>query len=134
MATFTLLISPLALSDFASTLVPPGRPQLRTVPCWSPLNSRRHSVTTLRWGCCGGYSSIRSTTQPTISPPRTSGDRTAISTYARNLSELYSLAPDSSVRWIVSSLLPQGPIPGPIVSPANDVVLMGGQQTYGRPG
>jgi outer membrane protein assembly factor BamB len=52
----------------------------------------------------------------------------------RNLSELYSLAPAPSVRWIVDSLLPQGPVPGPIVSPANDVVLIGGQQTYGQPG
>jgi outer membrane protein assembly factor BamB len=52
----------------------------------------------------------------------------------RNLSELYSLTPTPSVRWIVDSLLPQGPVPGPIVGPMNDVVLIGGQQTYGRPG
>ena len=52
----------------------------------------------------------------------------------RNLSELYSLTPTPSVRWIVDSLLPQGPVSGPIVSPTNELVLMGGQQTYGTPG
>lgn len=52
----------------------------------------------------------------------------------RNLSELYSLTPAPSTRWISQSLLPQGPVPGPIVSPTNEVVLIGGQQTYGQPG
>jgi outer membrane protein assembly factor BamB len=55
----------------------------------------------------------------------------------RNLSELYSLTPSASgpsVRWIVDSLLAQGPVPGPIVSPTNALVLMGGQETYGMPG
>jgi outer membrane protein assembly factor BamB len=55
----------------------------------------------------------------------------------RNLSELYSLTPTPSgpiVRWIVPSLLAGGPVPGPIVSPTNELVLMGGQDTYGRPG
>ena len=52
----------------------------------------------------------------------------------RNLSELYSLTPAPAVRWIVPSLLAGGPIPGPIVSPKNDLVLMGGQETYGKPG
>jgi outer membrane protein assembly factor BamB len=52
----------------------------------------------------------------------------------RNLSELYSLKPSPSVRWVSGSLLPQGPISGPAVSPSNDVVVIGGQQTYGEPG
>jgi outer membrane protein assembly factor BamB len=52
----------------------------------------------------------------------------------RNLSELYSLTPTPSTRWIVDTLLPQGPVPGPIVSPLNDIALIGGQQTYGQPG
>jgi outer membrane protein assembly factor BamB len=52
----------------------------------------------------------------------------------RNLSELYSLEPAPSVRWISPSLLPQGPVTGPTVSPSNDVVLIGGQPTYGEPG
>jgi outer membrane protein assembly factor BamB len=52
----------------------------------------------------------------------------------RNLSELYSLTPAPSVRWKVDSLLPQGPVPGPIVSPAGELVLAGGQETYGKPG
>jgi outer membrane protein assembly factor BamB len=52
----------------------------------------------------------------------------------RNLSELYSLDPTPAVRWISDSLLPQGPVPGPIVGPGNHVVLIGGQETYGRPG
>jgi outer membrane protein assembly factor BamB len=52
----------------------------------------------------------------------------------RNLSELYSLKPTPSVRWISPSLLSQGPITGPIVDPSNDVVLIGGQPTYGEPG
>jgi outer membrane protein assembly factor BamB len=52
----------------------------------------------------------------------------------RNLSELYSLTPTPSVRWIVDSLLPQGPVPGPIVSPTGALVLIGGQQTFGMPG
>jgi outer membrane protein assembly factor BamB len=55
----------------------------------------------------------------------------------RNLSELYSLTPTLSgpiVRWIVPSFVAGGPVPGPIVSPTNELVLMGGQQTYGRPG
>lgn len=52
----------------------------------------------------------------------------------RNLSELYSLTPTPSVRWIVDSLLAGGPVPGPIVSPTNELVLMGGQETYGKPG
>lgn len=49
-------------------------------------------------------------------------------------SELYSLTPTLSVRWIVDSSLPQGPVPGPIVSPTGELVLMGGQETYGMPG
>jgi outer membrane protein assembly factor BamB len=52
----------------------------------------------------------------------------------RNLSELYSLTPTPAVRWIVPSLLAGGPIPGPIVSPSNNLVLMGGQETFGQPG
>jgi hypothetical protein len=52
----------------------------------------------------------------------------------RNLSELYSLTPAPAVRWIVPSLLAGGPVPGPIVSPTNELVLMGGQETFGRPG
>jgi len=52
----------------------------------------------------------------------------------RNLGELYSLTPAPSVRWKVDSLLPQGPVPGPIVSPTGALVLAGGQETYGRPG
>ncbi|MDQ3199572.1 MAG: PQQ-binding-like beta-propeller repeat protein [Verrucomicrobiota bacterium] len=52
----------------------------------------------------------------------------------RNLGELYSLTPTPTVRWKVSSLLAQGPVPGPIVSPINTLVLMGGQETYGMPG
>jgi len=52
----------------------------------------------------------------------------------RNISELYSLTPDPSVRWITGSLLPSGPVPGPMVDRSNDVVLIGGQQTYGEPG
>ena len=38
------------------------------------------------------------------------------------------------MRWITESLLSQGPVPGPIVSPKGDVVIIGGQQTYGQPG
>jgi outer membrane protein assembly factor BamB len=56
---------------------------------------------------------------------------------SRNLSELWSLTPRSSgpiVNWFVPSLLAGGPIPGPIVSPTNEIILMGGQTTYGRPG
>jgi outer membrane protein assembly factor BamB len=52
----------------------------------------------------------------------------------RNISELYSLTPAPSVRWIVGSLLPAGPVPGPMVDRSNDVVLIGGQPTYGEPG
>lgn len=52
----------------------------------------------------------------------------------RNLSELYSLTPAPAVRWIVPSLLAGGPVPGPIVSPTNELVLMGGQETFGKPG
>lgn len=52
----------------------------------------------------------------------------------RNLGELYSLKPSPSVRWVSPSLLSQGPVPGPIASPTNDLVLLGGQSTYGEPG
>jgi outer membrane protein assembly factor BamB len=52
----------------------------------------------------------------------------------RNLSQLYSLTPTPSVRWISGSLLPGGPVPGPMVDPTNHVVLLGGQETFGRPG
>ncbi|HJU12024.1 MAG TPA: PQQ-binding-like beta-propeller repeat protein [Candidatus Binataceae bacterium] len=52
----------------------------------------------------------------------------------RNLSELYSLTPAPAVRWFVPSLVAGGPVPGPIVSPNNDLVLMGGQETFGQPG
>jgi outer membrane protein assembly factor BamB len=52
----------------------------------------------------------------------------------RNISELYSLTSAPSVRWIVGSLLPAGPVPGPVVDRSNDVVVIGGQQTYGEPG
>ena len=52
----------------------------------------------------------------------------------RNLHELYSLTSTPTVRWITESLLSQGPVPGPIVSPKGDVVIIGGQQTYGQPG
>ncbi|MBV9571479.1 MAG: PQQ-like beta-propeller repeat protein [Alphaproteobacteria bacterium] len=52
----------------------------------------------------------------------------------RNLGELYSLTPKPATRWVSPSLLSQGPISGPIVSPANDLVLLGGQPTYGEPG
>lgn len=52
----------------------------------------------------------------------------------RNLGELYSLTPAPAVRWKVPSLLAGGPVPGPIVSPTGDLVLMGGQETFGRPG
>ena len=52
----------------------------------------------------------------------------------RNLGELWSLTPAPAVRWAVSSLLAGGPVPGPIVSPKGDLVLMGGQETFGRPG
>ena len=52
----------------------------------------------------------------------------------RNLSELYSLTPAPAIRWVVPSLLAGGPVPGPIVSPQNDLVLMGGQETFGKPG
>jgi len=52
----------------------------------------------------------------------------------RNISELYALDPTPSVRWVSPSLLPAGPVPGPVVSPSNDVVLIGGQPTYGEPG
>lgn len=52
----------------------------------------------------------------------------------RNLGELYSLTPTPTVRWVAPSLLAGGAIPGPIVSPQGDLVLMGGQETFGRPG
>ncbi len=52
----------------------------------------------------------------------------------RNLGELYSLTPVPLARWIANSLLAGGPVPGPIVSPTNELVLMGGQETYGKPG
>jgi outer membrane protein assembly factor BamB len=52
----------------------------------------------------------------------------------RNISELYSLTASPSVRWTTGSLLPAGPVPGPMISPKNDVVLLGGQSTYGEPG
>jgi outer membrane protein assembly factor BamB len=52
----------------------------------------------------------------------------------RNLSQLYSLEPTPAVRWISPSLLPQGPVSGPIVDPTNTIVLMGGQETFGAPG
>jgi outer membrane protein assembly factor BamB len=55
----------------------------------------------------------------------------------RNLSELYSLIPTRSgaiVRWVAPSFVAGGPVPGPIVSPTNELVLMGGQQTFGKPG
>ena len=55
----------------------------------------------------------------------------------RNLSELYSLTPTPSgavVRWVAPSFVAGGPVPGPIVSPTNELVLMGGQETFGRPG
>jgi len=55
----------------------------------------------------------------------------------RNLSELWSLTPRSSgpiVNWIVDSFIAGGSVPGPIVSPTNELVLMGGQSTFGRPG
>lgn len=52
----------------------------------------------------------------------------------RNLGELYSLTPAPSVRFVAPCLLPQGPVPGPIVSPSGELVLAGGQQTYGQPG
>jgi hypothetical protein len=55
----------------------------------------------------------------------------------RNLSELYSLTPTPSgaiVRWVAPSFVAGGPVPGRIVSPTNELVLMGGQQTFGRPG
>jgi hypothetical protein len=43
----------------------------------------------------------------------------------RNLGELYSLTSAPAVRWFVPSLLAGGPIPGPIVSPKGDIVVMG---------
>lgn len=52
----------------------------------------------------------------------------------RNLSQLYSLTPAPEVRWAVDSLLTQGPVGGPIVSSDNRLVLVAGQQTYGKPG
>ena len=52
----------------------------------------------------------------------------------RNISELYSLTSSPSVRWTSDSLLPAGPIPGPMVDRKNEVVLIGGQPTYGEPG
>jgi hypothetical protein len=55
----------------------------------------------------------------------------------RNLSELYSLTPTASqpiVRWVAPSFIAGGPVPGPIVSPTNELVLMGGQSNFGRPG
>jgi outer membrane protein assembly factor BamB len=52
----------------------------------------------------------------------------------RNLSQLYSLEPSPAVRWISPSLLPGGPVPGPIVDPTDAVVVLGGQRTYGDPG
>ncbi len=52
----------------------------------------------------------------------------------RNLGELYSLTPAPTVRWKVPSLLAGGPVPGPIVSPSGDLILMGGQETFGKPG
>ncbi|MDQ3116420.1 MAG: hypothetical protein M3Q86_07390 [Verrucomicrobiota bacterium] len=52
----------------------------------------------------------------------------------RNLGELYSLTPTPSVRFVAPCLLPQGPVPGPIVSPTGALVLAGGQDTYGQPG
>ena len=52
----------------------------------------------------------------------------------RNLSQLYSLEPTPSVRWVSPSLLPQGPVGGPIVDRANAVVMLGGQRTFGDPG
>ena len=52
----------------------------------------------------------------------------------RNLGELYSLTSTPNIRWVVPSLLAGGSVPGPIVSPKGDVVLTGGQDTYGQPG
>jgi outer membrane protein assembly factor BamB len=52
----------------------------------------------------------------------------------RNLSQLYSLEATPDIRWISDSLLEQGPVPGPIVSPTNRIVVIAGQETYGEPG
>jgi outer membrane protein assembly factor BamB len=52
----------------------------------------------------------------------------------RNLGELYAVGPTPDTRWSSDSLLEQGPLGGPIASPTNRIVLIGGQSTYGRPG
>jgi outer membrane protein assembly factor BamB len=52
----------------------------------------------------------------------------------RNLSQLYSLERTPDVRWVSDSLLEQGPVNGPIVSPTNRIVVISGQPTYGEPG
>ncbi len=53
----------------------------------------------------------------------------------RNLFQLYALSPAPSPKWIhQKEMLATGPVPGPIVSPTNELVLLGGQETYGKPG
>ncbi|HSP14996.1 MAG TPA: IPT/TIG domain-containing protein [Thermoanaerobaculia bacterium] len=49
----------------------------------------------------------------------------------RNLSSLYSLNPDSSVRW---QYIDSGILLAPIVSPLNDLIFVGGIVDYGQPG
>lgn len=55
----------------------------------------------------------------------------------RNLSELWSLTPTPSgpiVNWVADSFVAGGFVPGPDVSPTNELVLLGGRQDFGRPG
>jgi outer membrane protein assembly factor BamB len=52
----------------------------------------------------------------------------------RNISTLYSLTQKATVRWTKPSLVEQGPVGGPIVNPTNTVVMIGGQETFGKPG
>ena len=66
-----------------------------------------------------------------LSAPDVAGNSIYIN---RNLSELYALTPTPDVRWTSDSLLEQGPVPGPIVSPTGRIVVIAGQETYGEPG
>lgn len=97
------------------------------VPTGSRLNS--YSKTgQFRWSFFGD----EPTTTNDLSAPDVGRDGNIY--IIRNLGELYSLTPSPSVRFVAPCLLPQGPVPGPIVSPTGALVLTGGQDTYGQPG
>jgi hypothetical protein len=59
-------------------------------------------------------------------------DRNGVTYIGQNLSYLYAVNPNGTERWHVtdSGIIEQGPV----VNPANTLMVVGGQITYGQPG